>query len=217
VSLELCGGCHVANTGEIGLFQVTAERGIASGVRRVEAVTGEAALARVREREELLAAAAEALGSPPERAAEEAGALRAALAERERELAKLRLDLVAGRSAGAAADEAVEVDGIRVLAREVPPAPAGELRNMADALRSKVGSGVVVLGARDGGKVSLIAAVTPDLTARIQAGRLVQELAALVGGSGGGRPDFAQAGGREPERLPAALAAAAEKVRELIS
>jgi alanyl-tRNA synthetase len=217
VSLELCGGCHVANTGEIGLFQVTAERGIASGVRRVEAVTGEAALARVREREELLAAAADALGSPPERAAEEAGALRAALAERERELAKLRLDLVAGRSAGAAADEAVEVDGIRVLAREVPPAPAGELRNMADALRSKVGSGVVVLGARDGAKVSLIAAVTPDLTARIQAGRLVQELAAMVGGSGGGRPDFAQAGGREPERLPAALAAAAEKVRELIS
>jgi alanyl-tRNA synthetase len=88
---------------------------------------------------------------------------------------------------------------------------------MADALRSKVGSGVVVLGARDGAKVSLIAAVTPDLTARIQAGRLVQELAAMVGGSGGGRPDFAQAGGREPERLPAALAAAAEKVRELIS
>ncbi|HLE84633.1 MAG TPA: alanine--tRNA ligase, partial [Thermoanaerobaculia bacterium] len=217
VSLELCGGCHVANTGEIGLFLVTAERGIASGVRRLEAVTGEAALARVREREELLAAAADALGSPPERAAEEAGALRAALAERERELAKLRLDLVAGRSGGAAADEAVEVDGIRVLAREVPPAPAGELRNMADALRSKVGSGVVVLGARDGGKVSLIAAVTPDLTARIQAGRLVQELAALVGGSGGGRPDFAQAGGREPERLPAALAAAAEKVRELLS
>jgi alanyl-tRNA synthetase len=217
VSLELCGGCHVANTGEIGLFLLTGERGIASGVRRVEAVTGEGALDRVRAREALLAAVEDALGGPAERAAEEIGALRAGLAARERELAKLRMDLVAGRAGGGAAEEAVEVDGIRVLAREVPAAPAGELRNLADALRAKVGSGVVVLGARDGGKVSLIAAVTPDLTARIQAGRLVQELAALVGGSGGGRPDFAQAGGREPERLPAALAAAAEKVRELIS
>ncbi|HUF77490.1 MAG TPA: alanine--tRNA ligase-related protein, partial [Thermoanaerobaculia bacterium] len=217
VSLELCGGCHVANTGEIGLFLLTGERGIASGVRRVEAVTGAAALARVREREALLAAVGEALGGPAERAPEEIAALRADLAERDRELARLRMDLVAGRAGGAPAGEAVDVDGIRVLAREVPAAPAAELRNMADALRSKLGSGVVVLGTRDGAKVSLVAAVTPDLTGRVQAGRLVQALAALVGGGGGGRPDFAQAGGREPDKLPEALAAAPETVRELIS
>jgi alanyl-tRNA synthetase len=217
VSLELCGGCHVANTGEIGLFLLTGERGIASGVRRVEAVTGEGALGRVRAREALLAAVEDVLGGPAERAAEEIGALRAALAARERELAKLRMDLVAGRAGGGAVEEAVEVDGIRILAREVPAAPPGELRNLADALRAKVGSGVVVLGTRDGGKVSLVAAVTPDLTDRVQAGRLVQELAALVGGGGGGRPDFAQAGGKEPEKLPAALAAVVEKVREMVS
>jgi alanyl-tRNA synthetase len=216
-SLELCGGCHVGNTGEIGLFLVTGERGIASGVRRVEAVTGAAALARVREREALLAAVGEALGGPAERAPEEIAALRADLAERDRELARLRMDLVAGRAGGAPAGEAVDVDGIRVLAREVPAAPAAELRNMADALRAKLGSGVVVLGTRDGAKVSLVAAVTPDLTGRVQAGRLVQALAALVGGGGGGRPDFAQAGGREPDKLPEALAAAPETVRELIS
>jgi alanyl-tRNA synthetase len=215
-SLELCGGCHVANTGEIGLFLVTGERGIASGVRRIEAVAGESAIARVREREALLAGVEEALGSPAERAADEIAALRASLAERERELSKLRMDLVAGRAA-APAEEAVEVDGIRVLAREVPPAPAGELRNMADALRSKVGSGVVVLGTRDGEKVSLVATVTGDLTDRVQAGRLVKELAALVGGDGGGRPDFAQAGGKEPGKLPEALAAVPETVRALLS
>jgi alanyl-tRNA synthetase len=216
-SFELCGGCHVGNTGEIGLVLVTGERGIASGVRRIEAVTGEGSIARVRGREALLGEVEEALGSPAERAPEEIRALRSTLAERDRELAKLRLDLVAGRSAdgGGPGDEAVEVDGIRVLVREVPPAPAGELRNMADALRAKLGSGVVVIGTRDGDKVSLVAAVTGDLTDRVQAGRLVRELAPLVGGGGGGRPDFAQAGGKEPDRLPEALAAVPDAVRKV--
>ncbi len=210
-SLELCGGCHVTNTGEIGLFLVTAERGIASGVRRIEAVTGEAALARVREREALLEGVAEALGTPVERAAEEVAALRESLAEREKELAKLRMELVSGQAAGGGG-ESIEVGGVRVLAREVPPAPAGELRNMADALRSKLGSGVVVIGTREGEKVTLIAAVTADLTDRVQAGALVRELAPIVGGGGGGRPDFAQAGGKAPEKLPEALAAVPDAV-----
>jgi alanyl-tRNA synthetase len=106
------------------------------------------------------------------------------------------------------------VDGVRVLAREVPPAPANELRDMADALRAKLGSGVVVIGTRGEETVSLVAAVSKDLTSRIRAGELVKRLSALVGGGGGGRPDFAQAGGREPEKLPQALAAVEAAVRE---
>jgi alanyl-tRNA synthetase len=215
-SLELCGGCHVANTGEIGLFLVTSERGIASGVRRIEAVTGEGAIARVREQGSVLARVEAALGAPAERAVDEITSLRGAVDERERELASLRLEMVAGGAAGDGSGDEVEVDGIRVLAREVPVAPAGEMRNMADALRSKLGSGVVVIGSRDEKKVSLVAAVTPDLTGRVPAGRLVRALAERVGGGGGGRPDFAQAGGKEPANLPAALAAVPEAVRALL-
>jgi alanyl-tRNA synthetase len=216
VSLELCGGCHVANTGEIGLFLVTSERGVASGVRRVEAVSGEEAYRRVRrEREQLDAVAAQA-GVPAERAAGEVAALRGQLKEAEKELSRLRVQMVSGAAAGGAADDgAVEVDGVKVLTREVPAAPNNELRNMADVLRGKLGSGVVVIGTRDEaeGKVTLLAAVTDDLVGRVKAGALVKELAPLVGGGGGGRPDFAQAGGREPANLPAALAAVPEAVR----
>jgi alanyl-tRNA synthetase len=213
VSLELCGGCHVANTGEIGLFLVTSERGVASGVRRIEALTGEGAYARVREREALLAAAAAAAGTAPERLAEAVAALDRRAREAEAELSRLRVQMVSG-GAGAAGGGETEVGGVKVVAREVPPAPAGELRQMADALRSKLGSGVVVIGSREDGKVTLLAAVTADLTGRVSAGELVRRLAPLVGGGGGGRPDFAQAGGRQPEKLAEALAAVEGAVRE---
>ena len=220
-SLELCGGCHVRNTGEIGLFRIAGERGIASGVRRIEAVTGEAAYRRVRETEERLDEVAAAAGARPERAAGEVEALRGKLAETEADLSRLRIRLVAGglvaggAGAGAGADEgASEVEGVKVLAREVPAAPPAELRNLVDVLRNKLGSGVVVLGSRDDGKVTLLAAVTPDLAGRLSAGLLVKKLAPLVGGGGGGRPDFAQAGGREPDKLPDALAAVGDAVRE---
>ena len=109
------------------------------------------------------------------------------------------------------------VDGVKVLAREVPAAPANELRNMADTLRGKLGSGVVVLGARQDGKVTLVAAVTPDLTGRVKAGNLVKKLAPIVGGGGGGRPDFAQAGGKDPDRLDDLLAAVDGAVRDELS
>ncbi len=211
-SLELCGGCHVRNTGEIGPVVVVAERGVASGVRRIEALTGEAALAWLRERDAQLQAVEGRLGVPGARADEELRALQRQLKERETELAKLRLQLVAGAPAGPA-EETTEVEGVRVLAREVPPAPANELRNLADALRSKLGSGVVVLGTREDANVSLVAAVTKDLTGRVHAGELVKRIAAVVGGGGGGRPDFAQAGGKIPDKLPEALAAVSEAVR----
>ena len=209
-SLELCGGCHVRNTGEIGLFLVTSERGIASGVRRIEALTGRGAVEHVRARQALAGAAASAMGAPLERAADEAHALHEKLKVAERELAQLRRQMVAGGSA--AGDTAREIDGVKVLAREVPPAPGDELRNMADMLRQKLGSGAVVLGSRGEGKVALVAAVTPDLVGRLHAGNLVKAAAAAVGGRGGGRPDFAQAGGKDPERLPQALEAALAEV-----
>ena len=211
-SLELCGGCHVRNTGEIGLFSLTAERGIASGVRRIEAVGGAAALELDRERRRRLADVALELGVSEERAPLEIGALKKRLKALEKELSELRMRMVTGD-----ASSATEVAGIRLLVREVPPGPAGEFRNMADVLRGKLGSGAVVLASRDDERVSLITAVSEDLTARLPAGRLAGRIAALVGGKGGGRPDFAQAGGRRPESLPDALASVPRLVEELVA
>ncbi|GMU66145.1 MAG: alanine--tRNA ligase [Acidobacteriota bacterium] len=203
-SLELCGGCHVRNTGEIGPFVIRAERGVASGVRRIEAETGATALARLRRRDNELARVETSLGAGEGGAIEELERLRREAKEREGELAKLRLQLASGAAAPAGGE--AEVAGIRLVVREVAPAPAGELRQLADVLRDKLGSGIVVLGTRDEGKATLLVAVTADVRARVPAGRLVKELATLVGGSGGGREDFAQAGGRNPERLAEALA-----------
>jgi len=216
VSLELCGGCHVANTGAIGLFVITSEKGVASGVRRIEALTGEGARSWVRERQSLLAQVESSLGTEAGRAAEEIERLKRELRERDGELAKLRLAIVSGGVGRGEAGGEVEVEGIRLLAKEVPPAPTHELRNMADALRSKLGSGVVFLGTRGEGKVSLIVAVSEDLVGRVHAGKLVKAAAARVGGSGGGRPDFAQAGGKEADQLPATLAAVPELLREQV-
>ncbi len=207
-SLELCGGCHVANSGQIGPFVITSERGVASGVRRIEALTGEAAFDWLRrQRSELEAVSAE-LGVAPEAAADEVAALRQRLRAQDKELSQARLAAVSDGGG-----EAVEVDGVRVVAREVPPAPINEIRSMADVVRSRLGSGVVVLGSREEEKVSLVAAVSPDLAGRLHAGQLAGSVARLVGGRGGGRADFAQAGGREPDKLPAALAAVADLVR----
>ncbi|HXU44461.1 MAG TPA: alanine--tRNA ligase-related protein, partial [Thermoanaerobaculia bacterium] len=220
-SLELCGGCHVGNTGQIGLFLIESERGIASGVRRIEAVTGTGALDAVRDQRAAYDGLIDALGIKAADAVqqrERAAQLRARQTELETEVRKLRLQLVSGGGgASGTDDETIDVEGVRLLAREVPPAPADDLRAMADALRSKLGSGVVILGAREDGNVSLIAAVTKDLTERVRAGELVKKLSAIVGGRGGGRADFAQAGGKQPENLPAALAAAGDAVREQLA
>ena len=218
-SLELCGGCHVRNTGEIGLFVIESERGVASGVRRIEALTGTWALEEIRRQRAAYGELVARLGiraGDYDQQLHKAEQIRQRQSELEQEMKKLRMQLVSGSVSGTAAggDEELLVDGIRVLAREVPPAPANELRDMADTLRSKLGSGVVVIGTRGDGNVSLVAAVSKDLTSRIKAGELVKKLSAIVGGGGGGRPDFAQAGGKDPEKLPAALASVEEAVRE---
>jgi len=215
VSLELCGGCHVRNTGEIGPFVLRSERGVASGVRRIEALTGEGALAFLRGRDAELAAVEAAVGAVAGGAAEKVATLEQSLRAKDSELAKLRLELVSGAERDAGGER--EVAGVRLLVREVPPAPPAELRNQVDLMRAKLGSGLVVLGARGDGKVSLVAAVSEDVRARLGAGRLLKEVALLVGGSGGGRDDFAQAGGKQPERLPEALAAVPGLVERLLS
>ena len=214
LSRELCGGCHVRNSGEIGLILVTSERGVASGVRRIEALTGEAAFELVRARQHLLSDIERHLSVPAERAGEEVSALRGKVKQLERELAQMRIKLVSGESA---AEEEIEVEGIKLVAREVPQAPTNELRNLADTLRDKLGSGVVVLATRGEDKVTLIATVSKDLIGRLSAGNLVKSLATVVGGRGGGRPDFAQAGGREPEKLPQLLAAVPGAVGEQLA
>ena len=209
-SLELCGGCHVRNTGEIGLFLISMERGVASGVRRIEALTGEGALSYVHRRRGLLNEIAGELGVPLERAKAEISSRRERNRGLERELARLRMELVSGM----ADEDETDVGGIRILAREVPSAPATEIRNMADVLRSRLGSGVVVLGSRDEDKVTLVTAVTDDLKNKVHAGHLARKIAALVDGSGGGRSDFAQAGGTAPDKLPAALRSVVDLVRQ---
>ena len=217
-SLELCGGCHVRNTGEIGLFLIDTERGVASGVRRIEAVTGAYAMAEVRQQRAAYQELVTRLGirsGDYDQQLQRAEQIRQRQDELEQEMRKLRMQLVSG--AAAAPEEERMVDGIRVLAREVPPAPANEMRDMADSLRSKLGSGVVVIGSRSEDNVSLVAAVTKDLTPRIKAGELVKRLSPIVGGGGGGRPDFAQAGGKQPENLPQALAAVEDAVREQLA
>ncbi len=212
-SLELCGGCHVANTGEIGPMFITSERGVASGVRRIEAITGEEAQRQIRKQRNLLLEASSELGVSQEQLPEEIVAWRQKARELEKELSTLRMQLISGSSS----PDEVEVEGVKVLAQEVPPTPVNEMRNMADVLRNKIGSGVVVLGTREENKVTLIAAVTEDLTSRVHAGGLAKEIAALVDGKGGGRADFAQAGGKTPDLLPSALEQVADLVRKQLT
>ena len=206
-SLELCGGTHVGRAGDIGLFRIVSESGVAAGVRRIEAQTGLGALDHVRAEAAALKAAADALHARPEGLAD-------AVARLNDDLRGLRkaLDDERRKAALSAAQDllsqAVDVGGVKLLAVAVG-GDASTLRDQADALRDRLGSGVVVLGHAADGKVTLLAAVTKDLAARAHAGKLVQALAPMIGGKGGGRPDFAQAGGSDAAALPGALAAAA--------
>jgi len=207
-STELCGGTHVRRTGDIGLFRIAGEGGVAAGVRRLEATTGAGALAAVRRQEDILAGLGRMLrSSTEEEAAAKLERLLAQQRELERRVAELQGRLAGGASRDVLAD-ARRVDGITVLATRVDGLDDQGLREMADRLRERIGSGVVVLGAEREGRALLLAAVTPDLTRRYHAGRLIKQLAPMVGGGGGGRPDFAQAGGKEPGKLDEALAAA---------
>ncbi len=214
-SIELCGGTHVSRTGDIGLFKITSEGGVASGVRRIEARTGTGALDYVNAGESALAEVAAVLRAPVTQAAEKVRQL----AERNRDLEK-ELDRLKMKLAASAGDEllanAVAVGFAKVLAARLDGVDPKSLRDTMDQLRNKLGSSVVVLSAVTDGKVSLVVGVSADLTAKIKAGELVAFLAQQVGGKGGGRPDMAQAGGNDAAQLPVALASVQGFVRERI-
>jgi alanyl-tRNA synthetase len=207
ISMELCGGTHVAAAGDIGLVKIVQETGIAAGVRRIEAVTGEAAVALVQAQEEALDRLASLVKS--DRTQLEQRLLR--LVERQKELER-ELDLVQRRAQAGQADSLLErvrdIGGIKMLVTVVPPTDAKGLREMADRFRDRLGSGVVAIGCPCDGKANLLVAITKDLTHRLRAGDVVAAMAAEVGGRGGGRPDLAQAGGPHPEAIEAAMAKA---------
>jgi alanyl-tRNA synthetase len=204
-SIELCGGTHVRRTGDIGLFKIVSEGGVASGVRRIEAITGPGALAYLYERENKLREAAEMLRASPEEVPRKVEQLIQRLKGLERELDQLRGKLAAGGSKDLAA-EAKEVKGIKVLAARLDGVDAKGLREAMDRLKDKLAPAAIVLAAVADNKVSLIAGVTKELVGRLHAGELVNQVAVRVGGKGGGRPDMAQAGGTDPAGLDAALA-----------
>jgi len=211
-STELCGGTHVRAVGDIGLFKITAESGISSGVRRIEAVAGERALDWIADEEARLARIAALVKGATADADERVAQLVERSRKLEKELEQLKAKLAS--SAGSdLADKTVEVDGVKVLAARLDGADPKSLRDTMDQLKNKVGSGVVLLATESDGKVNLIAGVTKDLTDRFKAGDLVKAAAEKVGGRGGGRPDMAQAGGSDPTGIPAALDLVGEWVR----
>jgi alanyl-tRNA synthetase len=210
-SKELCGGTHTAQTGNIGLFKIIAESSIASGVRRIEALTGEAALEYTQQTAKILQETAHLI---KDKASSVPGRIKKMLSEikaYEKEVDQLKTKLAS--DAGVAAPETVKsIGGVSVMAKRVEVDTPAALRNLADQFKDKIKSGIVVLGSKAGSKAMLIAAVTKDLTDKYHAGNIVKEIAAVVGGRGGGRPDMAQAGGNQPENLDQAL----EKVYEVV-
>ncbi len=204
-SLELCGGTHVGATGEIGLFKVVSQGGVAAGVRRIEAVTGPGALQHVKREEQVLAEAAARLKARPSELAEKVEKLAEASRDLEREIQRLQARLLGGRLERMLQGSS-EVSGIRVVAAEVEAADARGMRELGDRLRERLQSGVVVLAAQVDGKAAWVAMVTRDLAGRVHAGNLARDLAKVTGGGGGGRPDVAEAGGKDPSRIPEALA-----------
>ena len=212
-STELCGGTHVRRSGDIGMFKIVAEGGVAAGIRRLEALTGEGALAWIQAREALLAQAAQALRAQPGDVAQKIAQVLENVKALEKELVRLKSKMAASRGEDLAS-QAVLVKGARVLAVALEGADAKTLRETLDRLKDRLKPAVIVLGAIDGAKVSLIAGVTQDLTARVKAGELVNFVAQQVGGKGGGRPDMAQAGGTDAAALPRALASVAGWVDE---
>ena len=204
-STELCGGTHVARTGDIGLFKIVAEGGVAAGVRRVEAVTGEVALSYVQAQLAQLDEVATQVHAPPAEAASRVAQLVDGVKALEKELARLKSKLAASQGDDLAG-LALTVKGVKVLATVLEGADAKTLRETLDKLKDKLAPAAIVLGSVEAGRVLLIAGVTPELTARIKAGELVNAVALQVGGKGGGRADMAQAGGTEPAKLKDALA-----------
>ena len=215
-SVELCGGTHVKRTGDIGLFWITGESGVASGVRRIEAVTGEAALGQVASMSQTIQSVCSALKATPDVAFSKVEALRGEVRDLEKEAARLRQKL-ATSAGGDLTQDAVEVEGIKVLAAQIEGATASSLRETLDQCKNKLGTGVILLAAVEDGKIALVAGVTPDTTDRVKAGDVIKHFAGELGGKGGGRPDMAQGGGSDVAALSGVLASLPEWVATQIS
>jgi alanyl-tRNA synthetase len=215
-SLELCGGTHCRATGDIGFFTIDREGGVAAGVRRIEALTGEGAYAHYKQTDSTLDTLLKALNSAPDAAAETVQKLQSEVKRLTRELGDLKVKVAmgAGGGAGAGADAnggaaagagagvgATEVNGVSLVARRIEGLDRAALRTLSDSIKSTLKSGVIILASEADGKVALVVSVTKDLTGRIQAGQIVRQIAPIVGGGGGGRPDFAEAGGKDPSRI----------------
>ena len=212
-SMELCGGTHVERAGDIGFFKIISEGGVASGVRRIEAVTGDAALDYVEKNDELLKEVSTLVRGSREDVGEKVRDALERIKQMEKEIRTLKDRLASGQGVDLAAG-AVDLQGIKVVATKIDGADAGALRNAVDQLKGKLKSAVIVLASVENPeKIVLVAGVTADVTSRVKAGELVGTIAAQVGGKGGGRPDFAQAGGNNPGALDAALASVQELVR----
>jgi alanyl-tRNA synthetase len=214
-STELCGGCHVPRTGEIGAFKIVSDKSLAAGVRRIEAVTSLGAVELLRHDEEMLNRLASAAQAPRDAILERWDEREARLKALEREVASLRMKLASGESGGEGETE--EVEGIRVVTRLAPGLSIPELRNLSDTLRSRIKSGVVAVGTSQEGKTSVVIAVTPDLAGRVSASRIAQSVGRALGGSGGGKADLAQAGGKQEDLLEAGLRAAKDALREAVT
>ncbi|HYC88041.1 MAG TPA: alanine--tRNA ligase [Thermoanaerobaculia bacterium] len=215
-SREFCGGCHVNRTGDIGIFKIVSDRSLAAGVRRMEAVTGRGALALFQKLDDTANSVASQAHVPFEELPAYVRSLQEKQKQLEKELKQLKLRAASGGAGLQSADESQDVDGVKLIARRVDDLSGGDLRNFADELRSKLKSGVVVLGSATDGKVTLLTAVTKDLLDRVQANTLIGRLAPIVGGKGGGKPDLAQAGGKDAEKLNEALREAPAALRALL-
>jgi len=223
-SVELCGGTHVHATGDIGTFVIVEESGVAAGVRRIEALTGLGAVARIQEQRASLDTLLRALNTTVGQAAETIQRLQADTKRLGREVDQLKMKMaLSGTSTGSAgatgtpSDSVREVSGIKVDARRADGLEKAALRGLSDSLRDRLGSGVVVLASASDGKVTVVVSVSKDLTGRVQAGKVVRELAPIVGGGGGGRPDFAEAGGKDASKIDELLAAVPAVLQKLIA
>ncbi len=205
-SIELCGGTHVSRTGDIGLFKIVQESGIAAGVRRIEAVAGEPALSQLQSLEHQVKQLCNQLKTEPSKIAEKIGQLTNKNRDLEKQLEQLNAKLASSQGSDLI-NEAVETKGVRIIAKQLNGVDPKVLRDLMDQIKNKLGSGIVVLGLENNGKANLIAGVTKDLVGKIKAGDIVKHVAEHVGGKGGGRPDMAQAGGPNPEGLPKAIEA----------
>ena len=217
-SKELCGGTHVSSTGDIGLFRITADEAVASGVRRIRAITGLDAIERFREDEELIARSLQALKTQRDNLPNAIEKLQEELKKTRRENDELKMKIATGAIGGASSEtEAKDVNGVKVIAKTVEGLDKGGMRHLSDTLMSKIKSGVVVLGKSEEGKVSFIVRVSDDLTGKVKAGKIVQEIAPIVGGRGGGKPDMAEGGGTDASKLNEALEASYKSVEQMLN